>query len=122
MAKATVHNPGVNLRKGKQSHLIVVSDADLFTDKTEVKNPVTDKKNAGVQFDGHVLKQGQAARRIHIRLKGNRDRKDNPPTTGDLSITLTDPSWASDVVVGSDATTTPSTNSVPVDYVDDDET
>jgi hypothetical protein len=111
MGKATWSNkPQLNLRKNKQSHLVLIDLDGRFSAKTAV-TAVKDLEDANITFDGTPLKRVQA-NRLEIRLKSTSkySKKDDiTPTSGTLSITLTDTSTGTPIPV----------DPVPVDYVDD---
>jgi hypothetical protein len=113
MANAT-GNAGVNLHSGKHSEIIMIDLDGRFTSTTTVTNPVTDALNPSISFTGQARwKKGGTANRLVIRLTGNftlKDKDTTPPTSGSLSITLTNGS------------TPIPTDPVPVQYVNDDGT
>jgi len=94
--------------KGKISHVVLYADGGtVFKSTTDVDNKtVTDKKNG---YEWKTTVKGWDAAYLVLRLqvtKGKNATKDGL-TTGDITITLTDPSVTQDV---------------PADYPNDDET
>jgi hypothetical protein len=103
----------LNLHSTKQSYLILTdpdSPGRFNKDTTKLTSPVPDKQHSDTSFDGKILWNLSSANRLVIRLTGKvtkRD-KDGTPTSGSLTVTLTNGS------------TPIPTDDTPVQYLNDD--
>jgi hypothetical protein len=80
----------VNIYKDKVSYLAIDSDADEFTDKTDVKK-VVEKNSSGMVVQEWTPKVSKRHDKdeIRVRLKAKeRVKKDTDPDAGTLTITL----------------------------------
>jgi len=83
--------PSVNIAEKKVSHLLIYDDGVAFTPQTKVD---TVKDNAhGLAWDGSVHKR-LSDHMLLLRLRAQAipaKIKDNPPDTGDVTVTLINP-------------------------------
>jgi hypothetical protein len=80
----------LNMASGKPSYLILNSDANEFSNQTNVMSIKDTKNNFDLDFD--VLKNKSNANHLQIRLKGKKQAQPAPdPTPGSLTITLNNP-------------------------------
>jgi hypothetical protein len=109
VANATIKILTLNLRKDKCSHITIAAGAKPFTTTTDVSS-VTDAAN-GLTW-GHKVTV-RSTSKLKVQLKGTRvpsSRRDVPPDSGTVTVTLNDPTAPP-----------PTVDPAPAEYVCDDE-
>jgi hypothetical protein len=92
---ATTGRGGVNKANGRPSYIALVSDADTFTNATDVRRVVDE---GGLDWDFNIMPPVKP-RLLRIKLKGQH-RKDDRADTGTLTVTVTNPNMDVPVPVG----------------------
>jgi hypothetical protein len=92
---ATTGRGCANRSNGRPSYIALVSDADTFTNATNVQRVVDE---GGSPWDFHIMPPVKP-RLLRIKLKGQH-RKDGRDDTGTITVTVTNPNMDVPVPVG----------------------